>query len=329
MADIIGRQIEVGVSTEYTRKTGKTTVEKWVKKITGTFLKKKDTKVDESAYNRLEGAPNERIVKTWIEGSIEGNVHADAIGYFFYNLYGADTESAAGTGGYKHTFSLSQSIQHATLSFFAKYGAIVQEMYNGCMVQDLEISAKPDDFVKFKASILGINNAANSATPAYDTEYDFVGRDVSVKVATTEAGLAGATALKLNEATIKWANNLAEKQVLGAYTNDDIENTELAIEGSISGYFDGTTLKGYEEANTPIYMKIVIEGEAVIAVNQKPTITLILNKVLLKNRGISGGANEKILETFDFKAYYNTADTEASTLELINLTAEYDTPTSV
>lgn len=329
MADIIGRQIEVGVATEYTRKAGKTTAEKWIKKITGIFLKKHDVKIDESQINRLEGASNERIVKTWVEGNIEGNVHIDAIGYFFYNIYGTDTESPVGTGGYKHIFSLNQSIQHATLSFFAKYGAIVQEMYNGCMVGELEISAKPDDFVMFKASILGIDGVANADTPSYDTEYDFIGRDVAVKVATTEAGLTGATTLKLNEAVIKWTNNLAEKQVLGAYTNDDIENTELAIEGSISGYFEATTLKGYEEANTPIYMQIKIEGEATIAVNQKPTITILLNKVLLKNRGISGGANEKVLETFDFKAFYNPTDTEASTVELINLTAEYDTPSSV
>jgi len=329
MAEIIGRNLEVGVATEYTRGVVKASAERWIKRITTNLIEKVEKKIDESQMNKMEGNQNARIVKTEVNGSIEGNVQVDMINWLFYNLYGTDTETAVGTGAYSHALTLAQNIIHPSLSFFIKDGATFQKSISGCMVEDLELSFSAEDYVKFKASIIGKQINTNATTPAYSTEYDLIGRDVTVKFASTEAGLTGAVARKIKDGNIKWSANIIKEHNVGSYVNADFLNSELSIEGSLTGIFDDVIVKDYFTANTPVYMQIKIEGEATIGTTGKPTFTLLCNKVLIMNWERSGGNNDLVEEKYDFKAFYNTTDAKSSTVTIVNATATVDTPTSV
>lgn len=328
MAKIIGRNISAGVSVEKVRNTAQLTAEKWVKKTSAYIEEKAESVIEDSTCGSvLEDSFNRRVIKKWVEGSLEGIVQADAIGYLLYNLFG--TVNTTGSTVYTHVFSLLQTILHPTLSIFVKNGGIEQNVYAGGMIGSLNISASIDDYIRYNASFTAISGSANADTVTCDTEYDFIGRDITIKVADTEAGLSGATALKVKGLDITFDQGIIPNFVFGAYTPEDINNAKFSIEGTLTKDYIDTVFKTLYQNDSAKYMSITIEGGSTIGTgSDKPTLTILMNKVMINDWSLSGGADELVQETIGFKAFYNKTDTEACTVTLKNLTSEYSTPVS-
>lgn len=323
MYEHIGRQKAVGIAVESTRGTAETVASKWFRKTTATFMPKVDKVVDESTFGRLEESTGSRRVKHWHEGDIEGNVHADAIGYFFMNLYGAVTSTNVTGSVTSHAFSLDQTLQHPTLSMFLDNPA-KQEVYNGGVVGSLEISADMDKQVAFTASVMAKEADTNADTVSYDTEYDFVGKDITIKVASSEAGLAGATAIKAKNVKINWDAGVIADYVFGSDTPDDIYNGRMAIDVTFERNFVDTTFEDLYKSDDAKYMSIAIVGDTVLAGSNAPSLTLVLNKVQVMDHTVSDSADELAVETVTLKAFYNETDGEQSTVTIKNVTTEYE-----
>jgi len=321
--EIVGRQIEFGVATEASRGSAETTADKWMRKVTANVVERATHALDDSTRGRLEDGEGRRKVQSHIEGDVEGILHADVIGWLLANIYGVVVTSTV-TGSVKsHLFTLRQNIQHASLTLFAKDGSVQQSVFSNAMINTLEINASIDDYVRFNASFLASVAASNASSPSYDTEYDFVARDITVKIADTEAGLAGATATKVKDLGIKWDQGLIRDHVVGAYTPDDIYNARLMIDGNFTLNFADETFKDLYLGNSAKYMSITIAGEADLGSGNNPTITIVLNKVQFMDWNRAGGANELVTEPITFRAFYNPTDSEQSTVTVKNLTASY------
>ena len=279
MPDIIGRQIEAGVALEESRGTAETVAEKWLRNVTANIVERAEKVVDDATRGRLEDSEGARVVKKWVEGDLQGIVHADVIGYLFYCLYGAVNTATVAGSVKDHTFSLAQNIQAPTLSIFAKDGSVQQRVFNGGVVSSLELSAVVDNFVRFRANFMAREGASNADTSGYDTEYDFIGKDITIKFADTEGGLSGASAIKAKEVTINWDKGLIADHVLGQYTPNDHLAGKMMIEGEFTLNFDATTFKDLYLADTNKYMQIKIQGDANLGSGNNPTITLTLNRV--------------------------------------------------
>lgn len=322
--EIIGKQVEFGVATETSRGTAETTANKWMRKVVANVVERATHAIDETTRGKLEDGEGRRVVEKYVEGNIEGVLHADMIGWLLANIYGAvDTTVVSGSVN-SHVFSLKQSIQHASLTLFAKDGAVQQKTFSNAMINTLEISASVDDFVRFTAGFIASVSASNSDSPSYGTEYDFIARDITVKVASSEAGLSGATALKAKNFSIKFDQGLIRDNVVGSYTPDDIYNGKLSIEGTFDLNFADTTFKDLYLSDTAKYMEIKMEGSADIGSGNHPSITVLLNKVQFMDWNRNGGASELVGETIGFRAFYNPTDEAQSTVTVKNLTAEYD-----
>ena len=317
--NIIGREIEVGVGLETVRGTP-VAPSRWIKKISANVLPRNEKVVDESTFGGLEDSDNARVTKKWFDGDIEGNLHADVAGYFFLNLYGSIVTTGIGTGAYSHAFSLEQDIEHPTISVYRKDGSVINQKYGGGVVNTLEISATAGELVKFTSNIILSTGASSTETPAYLTEYDFIGRDITIKVADTEGGLAGATALTVKNVSISFSSNAIVDHKFGSY-NPDIYNSAFGIEVSITKNMGDSTFETLFNADTYKYMQITIESEAEIATGKKASIVLTLNKAQVQSWERSGDANSLVEETIGLKAFYNATDGEASTLVLQNKTA--------
>lgn len=321
--EIVGRQIEFGVATEASRGSAETTADKWMRKVTANVVERATHALDDSTRGRLEDGEGRRKVQSHIEGDVEGILHADVLGWFLANIYGVVNTSTVAGSVKSHVFTLRQNIQHQSLTLFAKDGSVQQSTFSNAMINTLEITAAIDDYVRFSASFLAAVAASNSASPSYDTEYDFVARDITVKIADSEAGLAGATATKVKDLGIKWDQGLIRDHVVGAYTPDDIYNARLMIDGNFTLNFADDTFKDLYLGNSAKYMSITIAGEADIGSGNFPTITIVLNKVQFMDWNRAGGANELVTEPITFRAFYNPTDSEQSTVTVKNLTASY------
>jgi hypothetical protein len=323
MTEFTGRQIELGVATEATRNTAESTASKWVKNVTADIISQVEKIQDDNKRGRLEKHDGGRVVQKWLEGNLEGVMHIDAIGYMFHQLYGDVTTTTVSGSVKQHVFSLDQTITHPTLTFFAKDGGVNQVKLNGGVVASLELSATVDDYVRFTSTCVALKEAADTSTPTYGTEYDFIGRDVSIKVAATEAGLTSATALDAKNVTITWTVDNIRNHILGKYAPDANFNPNFDIEVSVTKDYTDNTFKDLFESDDYKYVQIHIEGEADIGAGNNPSLTLLLNKAQVTAWSRSGGADELVTEEFTLKGFYNSTDTEMSELTLINLTAEY------
>lgn len=322
--EFIGRQIDFAIAIEDVRGTAETTAARTVRKVTANLIPRAERVIDDSTFGRIEDAAAIRTVRKWSEGDVEGIVHADVIGYFFFNLYGAVVSNTT-SGATTHTFTMDQTITHPTLTGFVKDGDVRQEKVAGLMITTLELAATTDDYLRYTANFLGKEAATDvSVLPSLATEYDFISRDITVKIADNEAGFGAASALKLKELNITFNTNAEADFVFGNYSPNDIYNKQFSIEGSFVRNYEDTTFQDLYEGNTAKFMQIVIEGEATIGSGgAHPKITIQLDKIQVNDWNRASGGDDLVTEEVSFKAFYNTGTSQQSEVVLVNLTPEY------
>lgn len=317
-----GRLEAVGLAIETVRGTIETTPQKWVKHITSDITSKAEVIVDENVMGILEDSQNSRVVKKWFEGSLEGTLHVDALGYLLLNIYG-DVNSAIESGiAYTHEFTMEQDIEHQSLTIFRKDGDATQKAYGGAVVNTLEISATTGSLIKLVASIICATEGTNASSPSYDEEYDFIGRDVSFKMEDDEASLVSGTPVEIKELKISYDTGAISDFNLGSYSPTNY-NAKMSIEVEIKKSFMDATFEDLWKSGAAKYIEITIEGEATIGTAAKPTIVLLLNKAIVQDWSRSGGANDLVDETIKLKGFYNTIDTQQSKITITNLTPSY------
>lgn len=322
MAEILGRQVEVGVSVESVRGTAEVAVQKWVKKANATVVERAAKAIDPSTRGRMEDALGARVTKKWLEGSVDGVLHADAIGYVLHSLYGGVSSAPSG-GATAHTFSVDQTVQHPTLTLTVKEGGVVQQSFAGCVAGEAVISATLDDYVRTSASFTGKGAVASTEAPSYGTDSDFVARDITLKFADTEGGLAGATAVKATDVEITISQGVIPYHVIGAYEPSDVFNGEHSIEVKFTRAFSDETFKDLFLGDGYKYAQVSIVGAADIGGGAHPGLVLTLNRVAVTDWTREGGSNELVTEPVTIKAFYNEADGETSTAVLTNNTEAY------
>lgn len=323
MSEVLGRQLEVGVATEAVRGTSESSVDKWVKNVSANIVERAEKVQDDTTQGKLEDMEGSRVVQKWIEGDLEGIAHVDMLGYLYASLYGKVASSVVSGSVYDHEFTLKQNVDHQSLTLFAKDGDAQQLKYAGCMLNTFELNAGVDDYVRFTAGFLGRTAEDDTSTPSYDTEYDFIGRDITVKIADSEAGLVGATPIKVKEITISHDQGGIRDHVFGSYTPDDLYNAKQMIEGSFVLNFADETYKDLYLGDGAKYMSITIQGAADIGGGNNPTITYVFNKIQIQDWNRAGANDELVTETVNFKAFYNESDDEQSKVTLRNLTSSY------
>ncbi|MCX6785918.1 MAG: phage tail tube protein [Candidatus Komeilibacteria bacterium] len=329
MTEIIGHDIEIGLAVENNRGTAEAVAEKWLKKTTANIVDRVTHAIDDNSHGVLEDSDNRRVVQKWFDGDIPNSIaDADAIGYLLYNIYGAVVSGVVTGSVYSHAFSIAQNIQHPSLSIFAKDGSVQQAVFGLGMVNTLEISASSEDYVRFTANIIAATESANADTPDYDDQYDWIGADIAIKIADTEAGLSGATAQKVKNIVIKWDQGIIRDHVLGSYNSDDNYNSKASLEIEFTKNFSDEVFKDLFNSDNSKYLQIVIAGSQDIGSGNHPTLTLVLNKAMVTAWDRKGEKDALVEETVTVKAFYNATDGEAHTLTLKNLTTEYDKPIS-
>lgn len=324
MNEFIGRQIDFGLAVEGTRGTAASTATRALRKVTCNVIPRAERVIDDTTNGRLEDSENVRTVRRWSEGDVEGILHADVLGYFLLNIYGEVNSQVVAGSVYDHTFVMEQSITHPTMSLFVKDADVRQEVIAGAVLSTFEINVETDNYIRFSANFLGLEGEDDSSEmPELDTEYDFVSRDVTVKIAETESGLTAVPALKLKSQTITWNTNAEADWVFGSYSPDNIYNKQMSIEGSFTRNFTDETFKDLYEGSGFVYMKISIEGEADLGAGNKPTVTILLNKVQVTDWNRTSAGDDLVTEEVSFKAFYNAEDEAQSSVVIRNLTSAY------
>ena len=161
-----------------------------------TLDEKKEFAVDDAAYGIIEDNIGLTQVKKWAAGSIRGNFPDQTAGLLLYSLFGGYAVVAHGAEGavYDHTFSIGESAQHKSLTFFLHDPlAFVDYSHANGVVEKMEITMALKKFIEFNATVLALSGVAQSAfTPATTSENKFVAQHMTALFSPQIAGLVKA-----------------------------------------------------------------------------------------------------------------------------------------
>jgi len=187
----IGRLIQFGYAKESTRGTAQSSATFWVPWKDFTLDDKKEFATDASAYGIIEDSIAMSQTKSWAEGSVAGNIGDTTFGLFLYSLFGG--YAVSGSGPYTHTFTVGESAQHKSLTFFKHDPlAAVDYSYANGVVGKLEISVALKQFCQFTATLMAQTGASQSNfTPSTTSENFMLPQFLEAQFALNKAGVEG------------------------------------------------------------------------------------------------------------------------------------------
>jgi hypothetical protein len=187
----IGRLTQIGLAKEATRGIAQSSATFWSPWNDLTLDEKKEFATDAQAYGVIEDSVNMTQTKKYAQGSLQGNFLDQSSGLLLYSLFGG--YAVTGSGPYVHTFTVGESAQHQSLTFFLHDPLSAQDYsYANGVVEKLEIDLALKKFISFNASIKALSGAAQSSfSPSTTAENRFVPQYLVAGFAPTLAGLQG------------------------------------------------------------------------------------------------------------------------------------------
>lgn len=151
MSKYSGDLVEIGVGKESTRGTNVPPTYGW-KWNDLSLVDKSIMAVDESRSGTIADSRNSYAVGTFAEGDLEGPVRDQLVGLILLAVFGSAADALVETGVYDHTYDLSESNQHTSLTIHKKEpnGGFDHGL---AMVDSFELNVNPQDINMFKAGI--------------------------------------------------------------------------------------------------------------------------------------------------------------------------------
>lgn len=326
MAKYIGRLVNLGVAPEASRGAGAAPVY---------HLPKNDFSFDdkivkarsEASLGKISDSEEAFVTTNYGQGDFGGEIRSKSFGLLLYAMLGSKSVSGPTDEAYTHSFTLSHSNQHPSLSFVVA-DANTTELYKLVMLDSLEITAELDQVVQYTTSFMSKKgNATGLTVPSAVVEDKFTKKHVAVRVATDVSGLAAATALSIKSLTLSISKNVTLDDVLGTAEPEDILNRQISVEGQIMLNYEDETWKNYFRNGTyrSMEIKMVNTDETLGGGSTNPSLTIQMPKVDFHEWSPEYGLNDISTQTISFKANYdltNGADI-ISLCQLVNDVASY------
>jgi len=332
MAKEIGRLSAIGFGIECSTGRGTARAAQYFYPVLDrSFGPKANKVINNSSRGRIEDADEAGIAEIWSEGTIEAKVLANGIGYIFKSLFGTIVSSSGGSAtAFSHLCTVAQSSQHTSLTVGID-GPVADEQFTNSMVGNFELTAEVGEFIKFTADFLGTQGTTGTVTPAYTDDYEFTGKDVVLKFATSATGLtttgfAGSTAVPLKTITLTINPNIEREQAVGSTSPTDILNKSFSVEAEFELLYSSDTYKDLHESNDNQAMLLTISDSlAEISTGINPSINFLLGKVQVIERDVSYPNDDFVSETVKVKGLYYSDDAKMITSTIVNSQATYTT----
>ena len=323
MSKFIGRLADFGIAKEAVRGTAETAATFYVPKSSISLDDEVEKFVDESSIGVVEDSQESVNVKKVAVGEVEGKIGDKSIGLVLLSALGSVSTSGPSDSAYSHVFSVLQSAQKPSLTFFLEDLNQDYKYANG-MIGELAISVVLKSYAMFRASFRAKKGASATLTPSYSAESHFLPKHGTFKIASAQSGLSGASASNIRRIDINISNNLEDDDAIGSEDPVDILAKQFSISGSLEFVYDSEAIKTLMLANSPQALRIELNNtDVLIGSSSTPKLTIDLHSVKFSNFKRSYGNNDIVLATVDFKGHYKIADSKAITITLVNAQASY------
>lgn len=323
MAVVLGRTRAVGLGKEGTAGVAVAATH-WLPQQDLTIEDKVSRIYDESGlgtrYKAFAGDTDMEMA----DGNLNGLIYDRSFGHIALAAMGAVSSAAhpTATGARVHTFSVSSSLPTYTLSL-NDGNESVRAPYG--MLNSLEIAIEQGRYAGFTSAWMARRSATATNTVAYLTENRFRPQDVTIKIAPTVAGLAGATALRVKSLSLSIGNNLITEPSLGTVNPDyypGVVDTAISL-GRV--YLD-TALKTMVFGTTQQAMSITFTRSDVsigTGTPTNPSIVFTFEPGFFSEWGREGGLDDLKQETISYQPIYSTSASKQFGLVITNTETSY------
>ena len=144
---------------------------------------------------------------------------------------------------------------------------------------------------------------------AYATENIFLPQHAAFKLASTQAGLDGATAIKVRSATLTIESEAEDDRRLGSVAQEDIVNKGFSVSLEVVIPRDAETYITALKAGTAYAARLDMQNtDALVGVSSNPRLYFDLHQVVLESSDTDVSKGDLALQTLVFKATYKETD---------------------
>lgn len=318
MTKFVGRRGQLGVAIEATRGTPVSPTF-WVPVATMSFFDRTETAREEQGQGVIADSDSNYVTIKMGEGEVEAQLYDKAMGVILAGVAGASPSSSGGPP-YTHTYTLSNTNQHKSLSLYWK-DPDRSYMFPLSMISTYQLTVEPAGLVNHTIGFMSKTARDwTSQTASYTSlGSKWLHQHCSVKFASSVAGLSAATAVSLKSLELNINKNTLFDNVIGTVEPEDILNQQFSVEGNIELNLEDSTYRGYMLDGTYRAMEIKLNG------GSTSILTIQCPRVDFTEWEPDYTLNEIAKQTVQFKCNYDQANAAdiISTLTLTNAQSSY------
>lgn len=318
MTKFVGRKGQLGVAIEATRGTPVSPTF-WIPWSTMSFFERTETAREEQGLGVIADSDSKYVTQRMGEGEVEAQIYDKAMGVILTGIAGA-SPSTGGSNPYTHTYTLSNTNTHKSVSLYWK-DSDRSDMYPLGMISSYQLSVEPAGLVQHTIGFMSKSARDwTSQTPAYTSlGAKWLHQHVGVKLAAAVGSLAAASPISVKSLELNITKNTIFDSVVGTVEPEDILNQQFSVEGSIELNLESDTYRDLMLDGTYRAMEIKLNG------GTSSILTIQMPRVDFNEWEPDYTLNEIAKQTIQFKANYDAANALdiISTLTLVNAQVSY------
>lgn len=301
MTKFVGRRVSLGLAKETSAGTPVAPTF-WIPYNSWSFNDKTTTVVEEEGLGRIEDSDARHVTNRFGEGEIEGELNDRDQGLILTSLFGASPVSAGGPT-YTHTYTLSNTNTHQTLSL-GYQDPDQAKVFPYTVVDSLNITVEPEGIVQYTAGFKSrLSRDWSTLTPSYTSIGNkFLHQHLIFKLAANTGALAAASNISLKALELNIMANAMFDNVTGTAEPEAILNHQFAVEGSITLNKNEDTYRDYMLDGTYRAMEVTLNRAS------NSILQLQFPRVSFFEWEQDPALNEIAGQTINFKGHYDAAN---------------------
>ncbi len=303
MSKHVGRLGQLLIAKESVRGTGTITNGFWIPRSTISFEDKVETARESEGVGKLADSDANFVTQKMASGEFESNLDDKLVGIILTGLMGASPVTT-GANPYTHTYTLSNSNQHQSLSVLYQ-DPDYAELYSLGVIDSLKISVEQNGIVQFTVGILSrVGRTFTRQTATFNTLGNkFLHQHLVFKLAASTGTLAAASAISLKKLELNFTKSAAHDVVLGTVEPEDVLASNFAVEGSIELLKQDETYRNLMLDGTYKAM-----GVSFVRSSVNSSLAMQFPRVDFTEWEQDRGLDNIVSQTIQFKANYDAAN---------------------
>ena len=258
-----GRLGQLMIAKESARGTSTTTNGFWIPRSTISFDDKIESAREAEGVGKLADSDSLFVTQKMAKGEFESNLDDKLAGIILTGIMGASPVTT-GANPYTHTFTLSNTNQHQSVSLLYQ-DVDTAKMYSLGVIDSLKIAVEQNGIVNFTVGVLSrVGKDWLRQTATFNTLGNkFLHQHLQFRLAAAVGSLAAASPISLKKLELNFTKNSVHDVVLGTVEPEDVLATNFSVEGTIELLKQDETYRDYMLGGTYKSMEVRFERSSV------------------------------------------------------------------